>query len=256
MPTETLILRQKVEALLAEYYPDNVHCEVPEFLETANLSSHFLPTSILFVLNFSKQGYEFVSSNISQLFSMSPETLVEEGLHAGLKLFPSSSQEVFVNKLLPEIFFQFEKAGREGLDPKKFKVHYNINMDSPEKGIVNTMHIIKPAVIDENGMPLLALKYIFDISDYSNETDISLTFEYVGEKSTSIYYSTSFKVESHQEISKREAEIIHYIGLGMSSKEIADKLCISIHTVNTHRKNIMKKYNVQNFQQAFYKANS
>jgi DNA-binding NarL/FixJ family response regulator len=47
-------------------------------------------------------------------------------------------------------------------------------------------------------------------------------------------------------ISERELEIIQNIAEGLSNKEIADKLCLSTHTVNTHRKNIMSKLGVNN----------
>ncbi len=48
------------------------------------------------------------------------------------------------------------------------------------------------------------------------------------------------------EISAREIEIIRLITEGHSNKEIADKLFISLHTVNTHRKNIMNKLGINN----------
>jgi DNA-binding CsgD family transcriptional regulator len=44
-------------------------------------------------------------------------------------------------------------------------------------------------------------------------------------------------------ITHREQEILELIAYGLSSKEIADKLFISIHTVLTHRKKILKKLN-------------
>jgi DNA-binding NarL/FixJ family response regulator len=47
-------------------------------------------------------------------------------------------------------------------------------------------------------------------------------------------------------ISFREEEIIRLIADGFSNKEIADKLFLSPHTVNTHRKNIMHKLGVNN----------
>lgn len=47
-------------------------------------------------------------------------------------------------------------------------------------------------------------------------------------------------------ISDRELEIIRLIAEGYSNKEIADKLFLSLHTVNTHRKNIMNKLGVNN----------
>jgi hypothetical protein len=42
-------------------------------------------------------------------------------------------------------------------------------------------------------------------------------------------------------ISVRELEIIKLIELGMSSKQIAEKLFLSVFTVNTHRSNILEK---------------
>ena len=47
-------------------------------------------------------------------------------------------------------------------------------------------------------------------------------------------------------ISEREVEIIKLIAEGFINKEIADKLFLSTHTVNTHRKNIMAKLGVSN----------
>ena len=41
--------------------------------------------------------------------------------------------------------------------------------------------------------------------------------------------------------SKREFEIIKLVALGLNSKDIAEKLFISTNTVNTHRRNILKK---------------
>lgn len=47
------------------------------------------------------------------------------------------------------------------------------------------------------------------------------------------------------EISNREADILKYIALGFSNKEIADKLFLSAHTVVTHRKNITRKLGIK-----------
>ncbi len=47
-------------------------------------------------------------------------------------------------------------------------------------------------------------------------------------------------------VSDREIEIIKHIAEGYSNKQIADKLNLSTHTINTHRKNIMNKLAVNN----------
>lgn len=45
-------------------------------------------------------------------------------------------------------------------------------------------------------------------------------------------------------LSERESEIAILIAKGYKNKEIADKLCLSHHTVHTHRRNILKKLGV------------
>lgn len=47
-------------------------------------------------------------------------------------------------------------------------------------------------------------------------------------------------------ISKRELEVIKFFANGYKTKEIAEELDISFHTVNNHRKNILKKLDLRN----------
>lgn len=50
--------------------------------------------------------------------------------------------------------------------------------------------------------------------------------------------------DSKESISEREKEIIVCLVQGMSNKEIAAKLFISVNTVNTHRRNIVRKLQI------------
>lgn len=61
-------------------------------------------------------------------------------------------------------------------------------------------------------------------------SDISL-FKYPDEKLLKICHP----------FSDREFEIIMLIASGLSSQEIAEKVSLSVHTVNTHRRNILKR---------------
>ena len=47
-----------------------------------------------------------------------------------------------------------------------------------------------------------------------------------------------------EELSSREKDVLIQVVRGLSNKEIADVLCISTHTVITHRKNIAHKLNI------------
>ena len=50
--------------------------------------------------------------------------------------------------------------------------------------------------------------------------------------------------EAQEKLSDREKDVIVALVQGMSNKEIADHLCISINTVITHRRNIARKLQI------------
>lgn len=56
------------------------------------------------------------------------------------------------------------------------------------------------------------------------------------------------------DITKREKEIIELISLGYSNKEIAEKLLVSVSTIDAHRYNILKKMEVKNTAEMIMKA--
>ena len=56
--------------------------------------------------------------------------------------------------------------------------------------------------------------------------------------------------EEQTRLTKTEIEILKDIAMGMTTKEIAEKRISSFHTVNTHRKNIFRKLEVNNVHEA------
>ena len=50
-------------------------------------------------------------------------------------------------------------------------------------------------------------------------------------------------------LTNREVQILHYISIGFSNAEIAEELFISHYTVETHRKNIIRKMGKRNIMQ-------
>ena len=56
--------------------------------------------------------------------------------------------------------------------------------------------------------------------------------------------STSDVISSHSRLTTREREIVRYIAEGLTSKEVAETLGITIKTVESHRTRIMRKLGV------------
>jgi len=47
-------------------------------------------------------------------------------------------------------------------------------------------------------------------------------------------------------VTRREKEVLEHIAAGMTNNEIAQKMFISITTVETHRKNLLEKFSARN----------
>jgi len=63
---------------------------------------------------------------------------------------------------------------------------------------------------------------------------------------TSAAYSTHLRQPSAPGLTEREKEVLKLIALELTTPEIAEKLCISAYTIETHRKNLIRKLNVKN----------
>lgn len=98
---------------------------------------------------------------------------------------------------------------------------------------------------DENG------KYLRSLNIHTNINHITTTNNYnlslLGLNENPSYFNINLSKESNASISaeriltKREMEIARLLVKGDSSKLIADKLFLSVETVKTHRRNILRK---------------
>ncbi len=68
--------------------------------------------------------------------------------------------------------------------------------------------------------------------------------EQIKEKFDRLIYADSEKAERQEPLTEREKEIIVGVVKGMTNKQIAEKLCLSAHTVITHRRNIAGKLQI------------
>ena len=55
-------------------------------------------------------------------------------------------------------------------------------------------------------------------------------------------------------LTPKEIEVLGLMADGLTTKEIAHQLSISFHTVETHRKNLLTKFNVKNSVHLISKA--
>lgn len=97
------------------------------------------------------------------------------------------------------------------------------------------------------GNPSGVIGVIFDITHFKNDTSTIHTIERTENNNGRVNELVFKKVHPVYEItrtqflSKRELEILKYISKGLSSKQVAHEMSLSINTVNNHRKNMLAK---------------
>lgn len=105
----------------------------------------------------------------------------------------------------------------------------------------------------ENCLPVLNLKVFYELGDMKTDDNMVLSiFRYIEDKGYQKVFTKVYLAVSNSLLSVREIEIIRLCHEGLSSKMIADKLNISIHTVKNHKRKIMKKTETHNITELIH----
>jgi DNA-binding CsgD family transcriptional regulator len=105
-----------------------------------------------------------------------------------------------------------------------------------------------PLVLDSKGHVAVMFSSITDISHFNIHSDY-VKVDIIDEsdpEEVKVINIVNKKNDIVLELSKSELRILTLLAKGKSTKEIADELSLSEHTVNTHRRNMIHKTNVKN----------
>lgn len=126
----------------------------------------------------------------------------------------------------------------------------NLEFNKPEG---NPIHLFKQVYLFYSSSPHNA---VFAIQLFSNIDCCKIPkktwHQYVGEDISLFRFPDEDLFKIRHPFSVREFEIIKLIGTGLNSKEIAEKLFLSVHTVNTHRCNALKKSSKAHISELIY----
>lgn len=105
---------------------------------------------------------------------------------------------------------------------------------------------VRPYVIDENGNFIMDLHIIVQLPVAPKIKSYDWNYCYTKEDGTRHFVSKNSPGDREVKLTEKEKEIVKLILDGNGSKEIAGILNISVNTVTTHRKNILKKLGAKN----------
>ena len=95
--------------------------------------------------------------------------------------------------------------------------------------------------VDENHKPSLALSFIHYVGHIKKQDSVSGVICAPDGVNIFDYNMDKKCFESPKTVSSQEKKILQMLAQGLDTKAIAKNLSISPHTVNTHRRNLIKK---------------
>lgn len=137
----------------------------------------------------------------------------------------------------------------------KYKVRYDIRFQKKNGDYARLLYQGIMIEHDESGKILRTLNIHTDITYLKQEGMPVLSF--IGMDGEPSYLDVATKnifIESKEDLTKREKQVLKLLIDGKLSKEIGDILKISKQTVDTHRKNMLHKKNLSNTSELIGKA--
>lgn len=205
--------------------------------------------SCYLVFNFQTACFDFISGDVGTVLGYENEEvtldLLMENIHPEDRPWFLNAQEAashFISKVPPD-------------KQMKYKLRFDYRMRQKGGQYIRVMH---QAVVIRNDSMGKVLRTLIILTDISHLKKIgSPVLSYVGMEGEPSYLDVDVKSlfpEKDSLLSKREKEVLFHLTEGRLSKEIADILYLSKHTIDNHRKNLLRKLEVANTGELVSKA--
>lgn len=208
------------------------------------IASRFASTT--FLLDYSTKKYLYVEESCFNVLGYKAKWFLDSGLEEFITRWHPCDYHLFNTKVFHDniSFLSTIPFG----EYNSYVFSYNYRFRNPNDQYCTILQRFYYVPGNNCTQPAGVIGVAFDISHYKTDSSIVHTIEKVTSTEHGLINELVFKKihpvyddEKHQRISKREIEILKCMALGLSSKQIADKLSISVNTINNHRRNMLRK---------------
>jgi DNA-binding CsgD family transcriptional regulator len=215
---------------------------VDRFQGKLSINSRFAP--VTYLIDYSTKKYLYVAESCFDLFGYTARQWMEEGLEGYLSKWHPADFRIWNEHIFPANLKFLSSLPLEKYEHVIFSSNYRVRNPVGEYITV----VQRSSYIPGNtpGKPLAAIGVAFDISHFKNNTTIVHTIEEVKDADDRSYNELLYKRVYDTDVmnpllTSRELHILQLMAEGLSSKQIAYDLGVSIHTIHNHRKNMLQK---------------
>ncbi|WP_459443111.1 LuxR C-terminal-related transcriptional regulator [Winogradskyella sp.] len=205
----------------------------------------FLPYSSTFfcITNTQDLTFEYISKNYKASLGLNPEDLKEKGMRYFWSRIHPDDVESWLRALNNLMEFTLSEIPKEKRQDASYT--WNFRFKNAQDTYVNIVQNTTPLIFDSDSKPIIGLAH-YTVMHPDVKLDITASAKLLNDKQEyeTIYFNSFSQKLLHDGVTNRERDIIRLLILDKTSKEISEKLNISPHTVDTHRRNILKKLDI------------
>ena len=200
---------------------------------------------VMYLLDYKREKFIYLSSEIYDLIGYTSNNLIENSYQLYLDYFHTEDKNEFKGPIFENLIGYIKSQTKKTIKNIQFSINYRIqNKHGDYVKILDQFVILE---VDSDKNPLLILGILSDITSHKNDNKMVLT---INQRNPDLNFQSKkqmTKVFSKKPtFTARQKQIIELINNGSSSKEIAVKLDLSIHTVNAHRRKLLDKFDCKN----------
>lgn len=236
------VWKNELSNKIKKYNPYKVSEQLQQFAGLFSLGPFYF-----YVLNFHDLTVDYAHHTTQDLLGIPPEDFSMETLLS--KLPEEELKELHLKEALAADFLNNKISKNDLLNYKAVYFFKVFNADGELRTFLHQATTIKQST-EGNIEHVLGIQ--MDVTDFKVVKNSLVSF--IGLDDCPSYYNINPEVLPYDYsqnkpkqsplkniLSNRELEIVSLLSKGYVSKEIADRLCLSLSTVSTHRKNILKK---------------
>jgi len=194
----------------------------------------------IFTVDVFKERYDFASDNFSHIFGYNPQwiqTIHKQGDLIEERIHPDDRSQITEYQIQHGEFI-YSLPSEKRNDYQQIFQYRVLNAQQLYVNVISRQQVIQK---DRNGKAWI----IMGVMDISPDQELNEKIKHsVINRETGEFVIYGMPSPTQPQLTSREKEVLMLIRQGLLSKEIADRLSVSIHTVNNHRKNILAKLNV------------
>lgn len=211
-----------------------------------NLNSPLAP--VILLADFTKKSFVFAHKGYESLTGYTSKYLTGGGIDALFEKLRENDFDIVNNKIFQKNYSVVREINPEEINKYVFSYSYRFKKKDGE--FITILQRLS-YLLSPDGSPIGAVGYLEDISIYNDGSQLVHAIEHLNnnnpQKPKQIVYKNYFSQDLEKTaISKRELEVLKWISEGFASKQVAEKLNISMNTVNNHRKKMLQKTNSKN----------